>query len=100
MVRSATTAALFGALVAAPLHDLHAQPATDFVLKPSPEKAENARLAGPRLNQPRKRQRSFEETPELFGIPLTQDRAAARERGLFFGARPDKGVRATAKLRF
>jgi hypothetical protein len=99
MVRSATTAALFGALVAAPLQDLHAQPATGFVLKPSPEKAEDARPVGPRLNLPRKRQRSFEEVPELFGIPLTQQ-SVNRERGLFFGARPDKGMRATAKLRF
>jgi len=100
MVRSATTFAMFGALVAAPLQDVHAQPATGFVLKPSPEKVEDARLAGPRLNLPRKRQKSFEKTPELFGIPLTQDRAAARERGLSFGARPDKGMRAVAKLRF
>jgi hypothetical protein len=64
MVRSATTFAIFGALVAAPLQDVYAQP-TGFVLKPSPEKVEDARLAGPRLNLPRKRQKSFEKTPEL-----------------------------------
>ena len=55
-------------------------------------------MAGPRL-PPRKRQKSFNEVPELFGVPLTQQ-GVNREKGLFFGARPDKGMRATAKLRF
>ena len=99
MVRSATTAALFGALVAAPLQGLHAQSATGFILKPSPGKNEAAESAGPRLNVQRQQHKSFEAIPDLFGIPLTRQ-SINREKGLFFGARPDKGMRATAKLRF
>ena len=100
MVRSGTTSALFGALIiAAPAQPLHAQSTSGFVLKPSPEQAAEAKpVAGPRL-PPRKHQKKYDEVPELFGIPLTQQ-GVNREKGLFFGARPDKGMRATAKLRF
>jgi len=100
MVRSGTTSALFGALIiAAPAQPLHAQSATGLILKPSAELADEAKpVAGPRL-PPRKRQKQYEQVPELFGIPLTQQ-GRAREKGLVFGARPDKGLRPTAKLRF
>ena len=100
MVRAETTFALLGALiVTAPVDRLDAQAADGLTLQPSPALAEDAKPSGPRLRPSRKNQRSFDEVPDLFGIPLTRQ-GINREKGLFFGARPDKGMRATAKLRF
>ena len=101
MVRSASAAALLGALLAtAPAGRADAQATSILSARPSPERQADKRAStGPRLDFNRVQDEAFARPPDLFGIPLVEE-PRSRERGFSFGVRPMKGVRAVAKLRF
>ena len=103
MRRTVVGAAAMGALLAAlPAVPARAQQTNRFVLMgdsaaPPPE---DRALRPLRANPFELREDAFGQPYDMFGIPLTGERTTARERGFSFSVRPQKGIRAVARLRF